>query len=90
MAVLYKLPPLSLELPPAHAMMLMSSLQLTMRHPQFEELGATAAFVTDLARALADSIGVTENLRKLCDEGFRKNDEPNQHSKLILPPEFGQ
>lgn len=78
-------PPLAFELTGTQAMILLSTLQLAIRHPQFDRLSSVSELTFSLANALAQHVSLTPNLSALVERGWRRNEEPARYSRLILP-----
>lgn len=85
---LLRLPPIRAQIDGFTALTLISAIQLACRHTNFR--GQTREVVEDFARGLIERIGLTENIRAVCEAGWHaENDvppeQPERHAGLILP-----
>ena len=83
-------PTFVLELGGVQALVLLATLQVAMRHTEFEHQAEAHNFILDLAHTLAAGVGVTPNLKAVCESGWPKPEETPaaSQSSLILPPGY--
>lgn len=81
-------PPIVIELDGVQSLILLSTVQVAMRHPDFEKQASAQSFISDFAHALALLVGVTPNLKIVCEAGWPQNEKAP--TVRILPSDFGQ
>lgn len=83
--------PIPFSLPGPAAFMLLSLIQLALRHPDLEANEMVVQFGCFFGEQLQEKISLTENLRAMCRAGWpaRPTQEETQ-SPIVLPPGYGQ
>ncbi len=69
-SLLQSKPPITITLSAVEAWVLMSQLQLALRHPKNK--GSSAAIVMKIAQNLQDELAITDVLKEVAEMGWRK------------------
>lgn len=87
LAALKTMPPMRVQIGGVEAMMLLSALQLALRHPHFDTDGPVCETVEQFACALQEHVSATPGLAAICDAGWDPKHDvaPEKYSGLILP-----
>jgi hypothetical protein len=87
MTALQAMPPLRIQIGGVEALMILSALQLALRHPHFDQDGPVRTTAEDFALGLQDRVSVTPGLAAIAEAGWdTSHDMPAEASSgLILP-----
>lgn len=79
---------LSFNLPAAHSFMLLSLIQLALRHPDVSPNEMVAQFGNVFGRQLQEKLSVTPNLAAVCEAGWIPQIVEEEQSPIVFPPGY--
>lgn len=90
MEALQKAENVTFNLPATHIFMLLSLIQLALRHVDLSDDEFVVQFGELFGRQLQEKISVTSNLSAVCEAGWPKQAQLEIPTQIILPPGYGQ
>lgn len=90
MEALFNAEPVVFNLPLPHAFMLLSLIQVALRHPDVSLQEFVAQFGEVFGRQLQEKLSLTPNLSAVCEAGWPKPCPEQNETPIILPPGYGQ